>query len=235
MTQAKYKIIEEHIMKMIDSGELKAGDQIMTEEQLSRMFSFSRMTINKALNRLQDSGYIKRTPGRGSFVSAPVVRKPSISITSFTEDMKLIGLHAGSKLISYEVIKAAAVPEIRDKLHLTDNDMVHHFVRLRTGNNIPIAVTYNYVSVRIVPAIDISSLDSSFYGYLDSIGIRRVAKDMELSATLPNAQQKELLQIDNAALLCSAHVTYTIFNNKQVPFEYSKTFYNGDSYSYIFS
>lgn len=235
MPQAKYRIIEEYILKMIDSGELKAGDQIMTEEQLTQMFSFSRMTINKALNHLQDSGYIKRTPGRGSFVSAPVVHKPSVSITSFTEDMKMIGLHAGSKLVSYEVIKAGRLPEINNKLKLKDDDMVHYFVRLRTGNNIPIAITYNYVSAKVVPAIDISSLDTSFYEYLDSIGIKRVAKDMELSAALPDARQKELLQIDNAALLCSAHVTYTSINNRQIPFEYSRTYYNGDSYSYTFN
>ncbi|MBQ1341620.1 MAG: UTRA domain-containing protein, partial [Erysipelotrichaceae bacterium] len=61
------------------------------------------------------------------------------------------------------------------------------------------------------------------------------AKDMELSAALPDARQKELLQIDNAALLCSAHVTYTSINNRQIPFEYSRTYYNGDSYSYTFN
>lgn len=235
MTQAKYRIIEDYIINLIDSGKLKAGDQIMTEERLSQMFSFSRMTINKALNRLQDNGYIKRTPGRGSFVSAPVVRKPSVNITSFTDDMKLIGLHAGSKLISYEVVKAGTMPEIREKLKLNDNDLIHYFVRLRTGNNIPIAITYDYICARVIPAIDVSALDNSFYEYLDSIGIRRVAKDMELSATLPTREQKELLQIDNVALLCSAHVTYTVFNNKQVPFEYSRTYYNGDSYSYTFN
>ncbi|MBT2658404.1 GntR family transcriptional regulator [Bacillus sp. ISL-18] len=31
---------------------LKVGDQIETEEQLAELFGYSRMTINKALNRL---------------------------------------------------------------------------------------------------------------------------------------------------------------------------------------
>ena len=234
MAEAKYKIIENYIIRQIETGELTAGDQIMTEDQLTQKFSFSRMTINKALTHLNENGYIKRIPGRGSFVNTPVVRKPSVSINSFTEDMKLIGLHAGSKLISYEVFKAGTVPEIKEKLKLNDDDMIHFFIRLRTGNNIPIAVSYDFISAAVVPAIDVSRLDKSLYDYLDSIGIKRVAKEMELSARLPDKQQKELLEIENTALLCSTHITYTIINGKQIPFEYSKTFYNGDSYSYTF-
>ena len=235
MKESKYRIIEEYILKQIENGELSVGDQIMTEEQLSQMFSFSRMTVNKALNHLNEAGYIKRIPGKGSFVATPVYHKSSISISSFSEDMKQIGLNAGSKLLTYQVVKASAFPDIRDKLNLNNDDMIHYFIRLRTGNNIPIAISYNYVSANIVSAIDISQLNQSFYGYLDSLGIMRVAKDMELSACLPDEQQKQYLQIDNTALLVATHVTYTSVNGREVPFEYCKTCYNGDSYSYTFN
>lgn len=235
MKESKYKIIEDYVLKQIENGELTVGDQIMTEEQLCMLFSFSRMTVNKALNHLNEAGYIKRIPGKGSFVATPVYRKSSISISSFSEDMKQIGLNAGSRLITYQVVKASSFPEIRDKLNLSNDDMIHYFVRLRTGNNIPIAISYNYVSANVVPAIDISQLNQSFYGYLDSLGITRVAKAMELSATLPDEQQKQYLQIDNTALLVATHVTYTSVNGREVPFEYCKTCYNGDSYSYTFN
>ena len=235
MKESKYRIIEEYILKQIENGELSVGDQIMTEEQLSQMFSFSRMTVNKALNHLNEAGYIKRIPGKGSFVATPVYHKSSINISSFSEDMKQIGLNAGSKLLTYQVVKASAFPDIRDKLNLNNDDMIHYFIRLRTGNNIPIAISYNYVSANIVSAIDISQLNQSFYGYLDSLGIMRVAKDMELSAYLPDEQQKQYLQIDNTALLVATHVTYTSVNGREVPFEYCKTCYNGDSYSYTFN
>ena len=235
MKEPKYRIIEDYILKQIENGELTVGDQIMTEEQLSRMFSFSRMTVNKALNHLNEAGYVKRIPGKGSFVSTPVYRKSSISISSFSEDMKRIGLNAGSKLLTYQVVKAAAFPEARDKLGLKDDDLIHYFVRLRTGNNIPIALSYNYVSADIVHAIDISTLNQSFYQYLDDLGIDRVSKEMELSARLPDEMQKQYLQIDNTALLVATHVTYTSIDGKEVPFEYCKTCYNGDSYSYTFN
>ena len=234
MQEAKYKKIEDYIIGQIENGTLKHGDQIMTEEQLAKEFSCSRMTVNKAMNLLSQKGYVIRIPGKGSFVKVPSVEKASDSIASFTEDMKKIGLKAGSKLLQYNVIKASEVPEIRDRLQLSNDDLIHYIIRLRTGNDIPIAISYGYVSARIIPAIDISCLNSSFYAYLDEIGIPRISKDMELSARIPDEFQKQQLGIDNTALLCASHLTYTTWHNQIIPFEYISTFYNGDLYAYTF-
>ena len=103
------------------------------------------------MNNLNQLGYITRAPGKGSFVRIPSVAKDSTSIASFTEDMKKIGLKAGSKLLSYNVISASEVPEIRDKLQLSNSDMIHYIIRLRTGNGIPFAISYGYISARIIP------------------------------------------------------------------------------------
>ena len=45
----KYKIIENYIIDRIQSGDLKPGDQIETEKQLSEKFDIGRLTVNKAL------------------------------------------------------------------------------------------------------------------------------------------------------------------------------------------
>ena len=82
---AKYKQVEDYIKQEISRKNLQIGDQIMTEEQLCQRFNFSRMTINKALNHLSTLGYIERIPGRGTG-------------SSFTEDMKSIGVKAGARL-----------------------------------------------------------------------------------------------------------------------------------------
>lgn len=48
----KYKIIENYIIDRIQSGDLKPGDQIETEKQLSEKFDIGRLTVNKALINL---------------------------------------------------------------------------------------------------------------------------------------------------------------------------------------
>lgn len=99
---AKYQIVERAIRDSINSGELSAGDQLMTEEDLCRKYGFSRTTIGKALDNLRTSGYIERIPGKGTFVRASRVEKSTSSGRSFSEDMEAIGMTASAKLISYE-------------------------------------------------------------------------------------------------------------------------------------
>ncbi len=52
--------------------------------------------------------------------------------------MKSIGLKAGARLLSYELLRADDIPTIAKKLELSGNDFIHYFVRLRTGNDKPI-------------------------------------------------------------------------------------------------
>lgn len=109
---SKYQVVERAIRDAIIDGTLKVGDQLMTEEELCARFGFSRTTIGKALDNLRAHGYIERVAGRGTFVKAAHVEKQAGSSSSFTEDMASIGLKAGAKLISYEVLRARDVPEI---------------------------------------------------------------------------------------------------------------------------
>lgn len=191
---AKYRQVESFIKDRIINGTYPVGTRIMTEEELVDHFGFSRMTINKALNNLSNDGFIERKPGKGTYVCATRVSKPTDSARSFTEDMKAIGLVAGSKLISYEVIRAHDKPEIAQRLKLSDDELLHYFIRLRTGNGKPIAISYNYVSAKILPAIDVKCLEQSFYAFLDSQGIKREYQGTSYTAKLPTAEQQELLR-----------------------------------------
>ena len=45
MKEPIYKNIENYVMNMIESGELKEGDLIPSEKQLTEKFSVTRMTV----------------------------------------------------------------------------------------------------------------------------------------------------------------------------------------------
>lgn len=75
----KYKEIERDILNQIQSGALKIGDQIETENELCERYKVSRMTARKALDLLSSQGYINRMPGRGTFVSSiQISKKPTL-------------------------------------------------------------------------------------------------------------------------------------------------------------
>ena len=228
----KYVQIKECILKEIKDKHLKAGDQIPTEAELCEQFKVSRMTVNKAISELASEGYVRRISGKGSFVTNALVRKQfRIQPVSFSDDMRSIGLEPGARLIDYRIYRTAEIPaEICSKLELEPDELVHYFSRIRTGNDMIISISYNYVPCRTIPAIDVSCLEDSFFEYVRKMGFSDFQTvDFELSATLPTAEQKKLLEIDKEALLKVSHLT--ICNEDKI-MEYIDTYYIGSLYKY---
>lgn len=229
--ETKYKIIENSILKDIKDKKLQFGDQIPTEIELCKTFETSRMTVNRAITSLVSRGYIKRISGRGSFVNSQFIEKTlKKTPRSFTEDMKSIGMVAGAKLLEYRILRASEIPEeITLKLKAENDDFIHYFSRLRTGNGIIFAVSYDYVPTKTLPIIDVSRLEGSFFEYVQEFGLSIGNASLTITATLPTEEQKKILKIKNEALLKVSHIT-ELKDNRIL--EYIDTYYIGNMYSY---
>ncbi|WP_312093022.1 substrate-binding domain-containing protein [Niallia sp.] len=64
-----YQKIVSDIMAQIQSGELRPGDQVPTELEISKHYNVSRITSKRSLTELENQQLIERIQGRGSFVS----------------------------------------------------------------------------------------------------------------------------------------------------------------------
>lgn len=69
---------------MIESGELKPGDKLPTEEELAARFAVSLTTTRKALTDLAREGIICRIKKKGTFVTSTILAEPPTSITPRT-------------------------------------------------------------------------------------------------------------------------------------------------------
>ncbi len=65
-----YQTIYDVLKADIESGKYQDGDRIPSEKELANEYGVSSITTKKALELLSDIGYVKRIPGRGSFISA---------------------------------------------------------------------------------------------------------------------------------------------------------------------
>lgn len=65
-----YLQIKEMVETMIENGELKPGDRILTEAEMMEKYQVSRVTIKNAYKLLVEEGIIFRIAGKGSFVSS---------------------------------------------------------------------------------------------------------------------------------------------------------------------
>lgn len=226
----KYLEIENQLIQKIQSGELKIGDQIATEKELCKIYSVSRMTVTKALQSLFTKGYIKRIAGKGSFVRDSNVKKIFGHSRSFTQDILSIGQTPGAILLEYRIYRGEEIPEIAEKLRVDTKSFIHYFSRIRTADGVKVALSYTYIKCDIVPALDISTLEGSFYQYIgDELGISPKVSNYAVNATLPTIEQTKLLEIGDTALLKVAHLSF--LESGEI-FEYTETYYAGNRYTY---
>ena len=61
--------VMKQILKSIESGQLKPGDKLPTEQQLIEMFGVGRSTIREATSTLSMLGYLQSIQGKGCFVA----------------------------------------------------------------------------------------------------------------------------------------------------------------------
>jgi len=66
-----YSKLSTHMRGQILNGELKPGDKLPSERQLSDETKLSRVTVNKAISALVDEGLLYRKRGLGTFVADP--------------------------------------------------------------------------------------------------------------------------------------------------------------------
>lgn len=77
-----YQSIINALKAKIVSGELKAGDKLPTEAEISKQYNVSRITSKRALSELENANLIYRVQGKGSFVNSTIDFNHSSSKTN---------------------------------------------------------------------------------------------------------------------------------------------------------
>jgi GntR family transcriptional regulator len=77
--------VAESIIRRIETGALRAGDRLPSEEELAAKHGVSVGTIQKALAGLAHSGLISREHGRGTFVSGQSVGPADLRYLHFRD------------------------------------------------------------------------------------------------------------------------------------------------------
>ncbi len=150
-----YLQLTAQLIHMIEGGELKPGDKIASERELSEILKVSRITSRLAIQELFKSGLIYREQGRGTFIAESKMRNVQ-GFTSFTENMVKRGLKPGSKILLQEVVPAEDT--LARLLHINPGDPALHLVRLRTADDRPVAIQYAHLPLKICEGLETEPL-----------------------------------------------------------------------------
>lgn len=184
-TQRVYKKIEkterlshevaDHIVMLIQEGQLKSGDQLPSEQELTQLFGLSRPTIREAIRSLVSRNVLNVVHGRGTFVADnPGISSDPLGLDFLSKDTLYESLIEARLAIEPGVARLAAEKAEKDDLvrietHLLDMEHTVHehkvsmSIELEFHRSIA-AASKNDLIMRIIPII----MDSIIRTYRDA-------------------------------------------------------------------
>lgn len=162
-----YHQLKASILKDIEAGRWRAGEQLPTEDALIARFRVSKITVRQALRELAQMGYIRREQGRGTFVQGPPLEEGPRELRSFTSEMRSHGLKATSQVLEQGI--GAAPEDVARHLALEEGAQVFRLQRLRFADAEPMGIQTAYVPIALAPGIEaLNFTDASLYEVLAS-------------------------------------------------------------------
>ncbi len=226
-----YVQIAEGLSQQIESGELMPGEKLPPERELSRMYGVNRMTLRRALMRLELQGLLNRRQGAGTYVSEPKIERKADELVSFSRGMTRRGYLTGAKLLLFE--RKPAEGRIAQALSIPVGAEVYYFHRLRSLDGEPVMLEEFWMSVDRFP--DLESYDL-FYRFIfdiveDEYGLTVTRARQSLEAVVATDYEAEMLNIEvGSPLMLERRVS---FDEQDIPIEYGKDLYRGDRFRFV--
>ncbi|CAN5665694.1 phosphonate metabolism transcriptional regulator PhnF [soil metagenome] len=224
-----YQLVES-LKEQIEAGQLKPGEQLPSERELSELATISRMTARQAVAYLVREGVLEVKPGIGTFVAAPKLTYDALHLLGFTEEALRQGGTAQSRVLTQELVPAT--PRVSAGLQLGPNELVVKIVRLRFVGDMPLLLETSFVPVALCPGLEKAELEvNSLYALLEAVyHIRLSYAQQTLEATIANDYEQFLFPIQpGAPMILLEGVTYS---DTDQPIEYFKAVYRGDRFKF---
>ena len=164
---AKYRQIYERLAERMKTGEYAAESKLPSETELMHEYEASRGTVRKALDLLQEHGYVRKHHGKGVFV----LRRDQIEfqfngIVSFSEVYaSLLGRSIQTSVASFEDIEAPTW--LADRMNLEPGTRMYRIERVRNFDGEDVILDVNYFVKDLVPGLTEEIAAQSIYAYVE--------------------------------------------------------------------
>ena len=226
-TQVLFEIVAGKLRSQINSGFLKAGDQIPTEAELCRACKVSRITVRRAVSELEKEGILEKRQGKGTFVTTPGTGLDLREVNSFHEACRRAGVRPGTRVISAGYVKARDTDAAELKTHA--GERVVETVRLRTADGVPVVLEKNRFSMAYSYLTE-CDLEGSLYALLREMGVEPSAAVHEISMKKIDRESAAMLKVPENTPLLFLHEV--IYDQKGRPLHNSDQYIRGDLFTF---
>ncbi len=227
-----YAQLKDLVLEKIKNNVWEVKSQIPTEKDLTKEYKVGRATVRKAMEILENEGYIYKKRGIGTFIAR---KEPVVGfgpIISLTASLEARGIETENVIISKGII----VPDeklLKDmKWH--ENRKSYHLKRVRKIGGKPLAIEKSYFA-RIFEEVD------GKYDLTKSIAmilledLRLTIKKVEqiIVPRLPTTEERNELNIGEETLLLEIE-RWIYVEGFEEPYYYLRFVILGEAYNLAF-
>jgi len=226
-----YLQIAEAILEQIEAGALPAGDRLPSERDLSKWFGVTRMTLRRALQRLELQGLLVRRQGDGTYVAEPKIERQAGELVSFSRGFSRRGYLPGARVLAFE--RRMAETAIARELEVEENSEVFYFMRLRYLAEEPVMLEKFWISAEKFPDLENYDLVNRFFYDIieEEYGMQVTRARQSLEAVVATEFEARMLNIPvGAPLILERRLS---FNEKGQPLEFGRDLYRGDRFRFV--
>ena len=190
-----------HLRQAIVAGHLAPGAGLPGENVLAETHAISRVTVRRALERLEFDGLVERVQGAGTFV-ADVIRPIAITadLDDHFEHVTWLAQNTQVTVLRHETIAASA--SVAAAMDLAAGDSVAHLQRVRSHRGTPFLYLDTFLPSWVAQRIDWQALEGdSLHFALREAGFVFGAAEHIATAVAADQALADALQVPFAAPL----------------------------------
>jgi len=225
----RYLQLARHIKEAINRGEMPVGQQLPPERDLADLAAVSRVTVRKAVAELVAAGLVEQRRGAGSFVTGETRRleQSLSSLVSFTENMKARGHVSTSRVLRRGLFPPS--PDEMMALGLSPSQRVARIDRLRSADNIPMAIERSSLPEDVLP--DPDEVQTSLYEVLRRDAQAPGRAIQRVTAVNVMGENAGLLNLPEGAAVLKIDRTGYLDSGR--PVEFTRGIYRSDIYDFV--
>lgn len=221
-----YLQLANKLSKGIHSGYWQPDEALPSERMLSETLGISRVTARKAIDLLCERDLLTRKRGSGTYIT-PKLEQPLSRLTNFSEELRQRGFKPGSQWLLRET--GIAAPEEILSLGLSPNAMVSRLKRLRTADDVVMAIETSTIPASYLP--DPKVITESLYGYLEAKGAIPMRALQRIRAISATAEQARLAGVKQGAAML--HITRIGYLENGTAIELTHSYCRSDFYEFV--
>lgn len=211
--------VADYVREKIYSREWGQDVPIPSEHELMDMLGLSRGTVQKGIRALVDEGLLTQQRGRGTFVTQPVMARPSGNrLLSFGESMSVQGIHFRTIVCEMRIEKAEGL--CATSLGIKPGEPYLYLSRIRTVEDVPVMFIESHLNLKASPGLDQVDFEhESLFAAVERCSGHAIGhSEQRYCACVAGSERARWLKCDDKAPVLNLEQFVTLDNG--VPFEW---------------